>query len=177
MNPQLFAGTSSINLFNIYYVGNSGGTITFDPTNQTLTLTSTITTIKSGAQIYTGDFGTVTFTTGPLTSGTILTSATFNGGTWAITTNGTDGLPDGVLLAGQFTRSANWRELGKSNNFLFSGNAGGANMHETSTWVSGTNTFNVSQGATVIPEPTTALLFGTGLLVIIGARARKLFVN
>jgi hypothetical protein len=43
----------------------------FDPTTQTLTMTSTITTEIFDNRKFTGNFGTVTMTTGPLLSGSV----------------------------------------------------------------------------------------------------------
>ena len=106
-----------INLNNIYNVTNTGGTITFNPTTETLSMTSTITSISSGNMVYTGDFGTVTFTTGALTSGSIYGYATFNGGTYTYTTNGTDGLPNGVLFSGTFGL-IHWHKIGEHGRVL-----------------------------------------------------------
>src|SRR5580704_5127827 len=165
-----------INLNNIYNVTNTGGTITFNPTTQTLSMTSTITSISSGNMVYTGDFGTVTFTTGALTSGSIFGLALFNGGTYTITTNGTDGLPNGVLFSGSFG-PVRWHKIGNTNEYWFTGiglqEIG--NMHETSVLVSGTTQFNVIQGASVIPEPGTLVLAGTGLCFVAGAVYRAGF--
>jgi hypothetical protein len=153
-----------INLNNIYNVTNTGGTITFNPTTETLSMTSTITSISSGNMVYTGDFGTVTFTTGALTSGSIYGYATFNGGTYTYTTNGTDGLPNGVLFSGTFGL-IHWHKIGNTDEFWFSAYG----IHETSVLVSGTTQFNVVQGAVVIPEPGTLVLAGTGLCFVAGA--------
>jgi hypothetical protein len=152
-----------INLNNIYNLGNSGGAIIFNPTTQTLSMTSTITSIQSGGQGYTGDFGTITFTTGALVSGSVYGFAEFGSGTYTITTNGTDGLPDGVLFSGTFTRAL-WHEIGHSDEYYFS--TRGFNIHETTVLVAGTTQFNVLQGNTVIPEPSTWALLGTGIVFV-----------
>jgi len=163
-----------INLNNIYNLGNSGGAIFFNPTTQTLSMTSTITSILSGGQSYTGNFGTITFTTGALISGSIYGYAQFGAGTYAITTNGTDGLPDGVLFSGTFSR-ADWHEIGHSNEYYFSAVGFGGNIHETTVLVAGTTQFNVLQGNTVIPEPSTWALLGTGILFVIGSASHARF--
>lgn len=162
------ADPSLINLNNIYNVGNSGGAIIFNPTTQTLSMTSTITSIEAGDKLYTGNFGTVTFTTGPLISGSIYGFAEFGGGTFTITTNGTDGLPNGVLFTGTFTRGL-WHEIGRSNEYYFSA-LGAPGFHQTSVLVAGTTQFNVLQGNFVLPEPGTWALLGTGVLFVIGVR-------
>jgi hypothetical protein len=175
---------TTINLFNIYYLINTGGTLTFNPTTQTLTLTSTITEIYAGSHFYLGDFGTLTFTTGALTSGSLSGYATFGGGTFTITTNGTDGLPNGTLLSGVFGGSQgpiNWHEIGRTNNYYLKGFfygtgsvlSEGGQIHQYVTSIGG-NQFTVTQGATVIPEPATYALLVTGLAVLFGAaRLRK----
>jgi hypothetical protein len=177
-----FASNTQINLFNIYDMGNSGGTITFNAATQTLTLTSNITSIFSSNGAFTGDFGTITFTTGPLISGSIYTYATFNSGTFTINTNGTDGLPNGVLLSGTF-ELVHWQEIGHTNEYSFSAyftgsssyiqNNGGI-MTQESVLVSGTTQtqFNVIQGHTVVPEPGTWALLGTGLCFVVGVGCR-----
>jgi hypothetical protein len=53
--------------------------------------------------------GTVTFTTGSLLSGSLATNAVFNsGGSFTITGNGTNGVPNGVLFSGSFTSTVTW---------------------------------------------------------------------
>lgn len=158
--------SSQINVSNIYFLGNSGGAIVFNPSNQTLSMTSTLTEIRFGRTDVVGDFGTITFTTGALVSGSIFGTATFANGTYTITTNGTDGLPNGILFSGTLS-DIHWREIGHTNQYFFSARGVG-NIHDTSTLVSGTVQFNVGQGATVIPEPGTWALLGTGVLFVMG---------
>lgn len=175
----LSAGLVTINPEHIYDLTNTGGTMTFNPTTGTLTLTSTITAILAGSQVYPGDFGTITLTTGPLESGSIGGYATFAGGTFTVTTNGTDGLPNGPYLTGVLS-TLKWHETGNNNMFYmaasFTGNAGNfgrGNFHEFSTWLGGNN-FNVNQGTVaVIPEPNTLCLLATGLIGMIGAARKK----
>jgi hypothetical protein len=168
-------GTTVINQANISSLINTGGTITFNPTTQTLTLTSTITEIFTGNQTYLGDFGTITFTTGALQSGSLFGYAMFGGGTFTITTDGADGLPNGTLLT-TISGGVYWREVGNTNNYYLyapvNGSGWGGNVHELSTWSSG-NTFTVNQGATVIPEPNTLALLVTGMIGLAGAVRKK----
>ena len=168
-------GTTTINPANISSLINTGGTITFNPTTQTLTLTSTITEIFTGNQTYLGDFGTITFTTGTLQSGSVFGYATFGGGTFTITTDGADGLPNGTFLT-TMSGGVYWREIGNTNTYyLYApliGSGWGGNVHEFSTWTSG-NTFTVNQGATVIPEPSTLAFLVTGVIGMAGAVRKK----
>jgi hypothetical protein len=173
MAPTAFAGPAPINQASITNLTYTGGTITFNSSTQTLTMTSTITEIFCNSKEYVGDFGTITLTTGPLQSGSILGPATFAGGTFTVTTDGADGLPNGTLLTATLG-TVRWHETGNNNMFHLSAPFygpifGKGNLHQFSTWMGG-NTFNVDQGAaTVIPEPTTFALLGTGMLAIIGA--------
>jgi hypothetical protein len=179
LHANIFAAASpspmtTINQENIFNLTNTGGTITFNPTTQTLTLTSTITQISSGAKIFTGDFGTITFTTGALMSGSILGYATFaGGGSFSITTNGTDGLPNGTFYSSTLLDTVKWHEIGTTDTYFLSAFTGIGNTHEYSTFAGG-NTFNVNQGATVIPEPSTLALFATGVFGLMGAARKKL---
>lgn len=157
---------------------NTGGTITFDPTTQTLTMTAPITGMVSARGHFTGDFGTITMTTGPLISGNVFTgSALFDGGTFTVTTNGEDFTPDGLLYSGSFS-TVRWREVKKTNSYVFVGLGSatspfgfpgftfGARMFQNSTLVDGTNQFSVDSGRTSVPEPGTLGLLGTGLGVL-----------
>src|SRR5439155_14021249 len=115
----------------IWLFGNTGGTLTFNPTTEALTMTSTITTIIApwcvlcDPGIFKGEFGTITVTTGPLISGSILSHALFSGGTITITTNGTDGLPDGIVFSGTLRTPLLWYRLGKSTEFHLGAQRGG----------------------------------------------------
>jgi hypothetical protein len=175
------AVADSIPFWDTWSFGNTGGTLTFNPTTETLTMTSTITTLIAGTTlnnpgVYTGDFGTITVTTGPLISGSILSHAIFSGGTITITTNGTDGLPDGILFFGTLSTPIKWYELGKSGEFHLGGKGYGQLREKFGSFrgfpiddfgqlvvLSGTNQFKILKGATVIPEPGTLVLVATGL--------------
>ena len=150
-------------------MGNTGGTMAFDPTTQTLTMTSTITTEIFDNRKFTGNFGTVTMTTGPLLSGSVFSgTALFDGGTYTITLGGNAG------FVGSFDYAARWRQIKHSNQFVFVGlgPAFGSNgfeylntrMFQFVTLVDGTDQFNVDSGITSVPEPGTVTLMGIGLL-------------
>src|SRR3954471_7157230 len=88
---------------------NSGGTLT--GTSAGLSLTgSTLVAVNgyNGNPIITGDLGSVTFTTGALSSGSLDMGGTFAaGGSMTITGNGTAGLT-GTLFSGTFAAPASW---------------------------------------------------------------------
>ena len=171
------ASADTIHAQNIWFFGNTGGSLTFDPTNGTLTLISTITTLIGGTSasnpgVHTGIFGTITVTTGPLISGSLSSNAIFSGGSITITTNGIDGLPNGIVFSGTLRTPILWRRIGNSNQFhigamgggqLFGGQFFGISDFEQYLEISGTNQFDVLRGKTIIPEIPTAGLFATGL--------------
>jgi len=173
-SPAAFADP----IFPGWFFGNTGGTMTFDPTAKTLSLTSTITTIINVNQTITGsNLGTITVTTGPLTSGTIFHSALFEGGTINITVN------LGFTLDGTLSVPLTWW-MDKSGAFHLGGGGFGVgdgrdrtpitNFRQTVV-LNGTNQYSVLKGATVLPEPGTVVLFVTGLGMLGGAsRLRRL---
>jgi hypothetical protein len=84
-----------------------------------------------------GNLGTVTFTTGPLLSGSFATGATLGGGgSLTVTGNGTDGVPDAVLFTGVFTGTASWaaNTVGKVTYYTLTYTVSG-------TWVDGTTVY------------------------------------
>jgi hypothetical protein len=166
-----FASADQIPYQDAWYFGNTGGTLTFNPTTGTLTLTSTLTTIIAGTTgndlgLHTGDFGTVTVTTGPLISGSVNSHGWFGTATLTIMTNGTDGLPDGDLLQGTLGPLF-WYKLGpNSDEFHLGGTGVGIFDFDQLVEVSGKNQFTVLNGHTTIPEPSTMVLFATGLGIL-----------
>jgi hypothetical protein len=174
---------------------NSGGTLS--GTNSGLTLTgSTLIAVNGlGGGLITGnDLGTVSFSTGVLSSGTLQMGGTFAaGGTFDITGNGTGGIPTGVLFSGSFTGPVSWTLVTLANgthNYTLTGSL-------TGTWYDGTTingatvqlTINTGHGffngqttissgdtnfTTTVPEPGSLGLMGTGLIGIAGLVRRKL---
>jgi hypothetical protein len=174
---------------------NSGGTLS--GTNSGLSLTgSTLVAVNGlGGGLQTGnDLGTLSFSTGALTSGSLQTGGTFAaGGSFVITGNGTDGVPNGVIFNGAFTGPVtltlvtlangthNYTLTGSLSGTWYNGSTvGGATVQLTVN--TGKGFFNgltrVSSGdtnfTTTVPEPGSLGLLGTGLISMVGLVRRKL---
>jgi hypothetical protein len=147
----------------------------------------------NGLGLVTGGLGNVSFSTGMLTSGSLQNGGTFaSGGSFTITGNGTDGIPNGTIFNGSFSGPVTWTLVTLANgthNYELTGVISG-------TWFNGATVFgattqltintgkgffngstNISSGdtnITTVPEPGTLGLLGTGLLGLAGALHRKL---
>jgi len=148
----------------------------------------------NGLGLVTGGLGSLSFSTGALASGSLQNGGTFaSGGSFTITGNGTDGIPSGTIFKGAFTGPVTWTLVTLANsthNYELNGQISG-------TWYNGATVFgatvqltintgkgffsgstNISSGdtniTTVVPEPGTLGLLGTGLLGLAGALHRKL---
>ena len=172
---------------------NIGGTLS--GTTSGLTLSgSTLVAVDGfgGLGLITGnDLGSVEFTTGALTSGSLDQGGTFAaGGSFTITGNGSNGLPNGVIFSGSFSGPVTWTLVtlaDGTHNYTLSGavigtligggSANGATLQLTIN--TGKGFFNgsteISSGDTniVVPEPGTLGLLGSGLLGIAGLVRRK----
>ena len=122
---------------------NSGGTLSGTNSGLTLTGSTLIAANGLGGGLITGsNLGTVSFSTGMLSSGTLQMGGTFAvGGAFSISGNGTGGIPNGVIFNGSFTGPVTWTLLTLANgthNYTLTGSL-------TGTWYAG-GTVN---GATV----------------------------
>jgi hypothetical protein len=152
---------------NSWFFGNTGGTMTFNPTTDTLTMTSTITTLigvgANGVSIVTtgSDLGTISLTTGPLISGSLLHNAVFNGGTITLSLEGTGTIDQPI---GWWVDKQGDSHLGVGPGIVGSFPDGVQIFAFRQLVVSsGPNQYNVIQGATVTPEPGTMVLVATGM--------------
>ena len=148
----------------------------------------------NGLGLVTGGLGSLSFSTGALAGGSLQNGGTFaSGGSFTITGNGTDGIPSGTIFKGSFTGPVTWTLVTLANsthNYELNGQISG-------TWYNGATVYgatvqltintgkgffsgstNISSGdtniTTVVPEPGTLGLLGTGLLGLAGALHRKL---
>ena len=186
--PTLATASSSTDF------SNSGGTLSGSNAGLSLTGSGLIAvTGFNGGGLITGDLGTVSFTTGALISGDLQMGATLGGGgSFTITGNGTDGLPNGVIFSGTFSGSVTWTLATLANgthNYtltgVVTGTMGGMNVNGVTVQLTintGTGFFTgstlIAGGDTTIessvPEPSTLLMFGTGLSML-GMVRQKLF--
>jgi len=173
---------------------NSGGTLSGTNTGLTLTGSTLIAANGLGGGLITGsNLGTVSFSTGVLSSGTLQMGGTFAaGGAFSISGNGTGGIPNGVIFNGSFTGPVTWTLITLGNgthNYTLTGSL-------TGTWYAGGTvngatvqlTINTDRGFfngqttvssgdtnfTTVPEPGTLSLLGTGLIAVGGIVRRKL---
>src|SRR5215469_10745697 len=175
---------------------NSGGTLTgtnsgFSLANSTLVA---VNGFNGGGLITGNNLGSVTLTTGALVSGSLQMGGTFaSGGTFTITGNGSNGLPNGTIFSGTFSGPVTWTLVTLANgthNYTLTGNlsgvltgTGAANGVTVQLTVNtGKGFFNGSVGLSsgdtnvssgVVPEPGTLGLLGTGLVGVAGLMRRK----
>jgi hypothetical protein len=174
--PAMTWANSSIDVTNL------GGTIS--GTSAGLSLTGSV-VIHYGSVIG-SNLGSLTFTTGAFTSGDIMNGGTLApGGTFTITGNGINGVPNGVIFSGTFTNSPTWTLTTLANGThsytLMGAIAGGGQVGATVqlTVNVGKGLFggsaDLSSGDTnlSVPEPGTLGLLGTGLLGIGGLMRRR----
>ncbi len=173
---------------------NGGGTLSGTNSGLTLTGSTLIAANGLGGGLITGsNLGTVSFSTGILSGGTLQMGGTFAaGGAFSVSGNGTSGIPNGVIFNGSFTGPVTWTLVTLANgthNYTLTGSL-------TGTWYAGGTvngatvqlTINTGRGFfngqttvssgdtnfTTVPEPGTLSLLGTGLIAVGGIVRRKL---
>ena len=174
---------------------NSGGTLSGTSAGLTLSSSDLIAVNGlNGLGLVTGtNLGSLSFSTGTLTSGSLHMGGTFDaGGSFLITGNGTNGIPNGTIFNGSFSGPVTWTLVTLANgthNYTLTGSI-------TGTWSNGATvsgatvqlTINTGRGffngktlissgdtniATPVPEPGTLGLLGTGLVGLAGVLLRK----
>lgn len=156
---------------------------------------STLIAAVGPTQFIIDNLGSLTFSTGALTTGTMQMGETIDdAGSFVITGNGTSGMPNGVIFSGSFTGPGLITLADGTHNYTLTGAL-------TGTWFTGQKvngaviqlTTNVGKGffngsttlssgdisitgnglVIVTPEPASMVFFGTGLVGLAGIIRRK----
>jgi len=172
---------------------NSGGTLSGSSAGLSLS-GSTLIAVNglNGLGLVEGNLGSLMFTTGALTGGSLQMGGIFaGGGMFMIMGNGTNGIPNGTLFSGSFSGPVTWTLVTLANgthNYTLTGSIsgtwmGGATVNGATVQLTintGKGFFNgsttISSGDTniVVPEPGTLTLLGSGLVGLAGAIRRKI---
>ncbi len=173
--------------------GNMGGVLSGSNAGLSLTASSLDAVATSSGTPVMGNLGTVSFSTGALTSGSVQMGGTFaDGGSFIVDGNSAKGVADGVLFSGAFSGPITWTLTTLSN---------GTHNYTLTAVVTGTLGSTPVQGVTVqlmvntgkgffngsasiaggdttavsfVPEPSTLTMLSTGLLAIGGGIRRRL---
>jgi hypothetical protein len=166
---------------------NSGGTLSGDSSGLTLSNSTLIATNGLGGGLKTGNLGTLSFSTGALTSGNLQSGGTFAaGGSFTIVSS-----TMGTLFSGSFDGPVTWSLVTLANgthNYTLMGSISGSwegkgTVYGATTQLTintGAGFFNgstsIASGDTniVVPEPGSLTLIGTGLVGLAGILKRKL---
>ena len=174
---------------------NSGGTLTGSSAGMSLSGSVLIAVNGlNGSGLVTGnDLGSVSFSTGMWTSGSLQMGGTFMaGGTFVINGNGTNGVPNTVIFNGTFDGPVTWGLVTLANgthNYTLTGSISGTWIG--GSWVNGATvqlTINTGKGffngstsiasgdtnIDAVPEPGSLTLVGAGLVGLAGILRRKL---
>lgn len=188
-----FALTNLAAASNTVDFSNGGGTLSGTNAGLALSGSTLISVIGfNGGGMVTGNLGSVSFSTGAVTSGSLTMGGTLAaGGTFTITGNGTGGIPNGVLFSGTFSAPISWTLTTLANgthNYtltgVLTGMMGGTSVSAVTVQLTVntgvglfTGSARVSGGDTTVasvPEPSTLALFATGGMSLLGMVRRKL---